>query len=238
MERQLPMFDVSSNEKLDINACGIDWAIFDAVLAYGSTQFIRKISQSKIAGCVSFVEENFSAAMWNERLGELMLNCEGEALKAKNVIQFLSKNEGMWHIRPMSEGKIFAGGEFSHEDWVKLRSERRFDEDVVCYLSERKTIEAEWRVWFVDGNVVEVSQYREDRKMKVVRHGPSEMVEFAKKVSKRWLPHRSVVMDVALTLDGFKVVEFNQIFSSGWYAASPEIILDTLWVALKKIDKT
>jgi len=66
--------------------------------------------------------------------------------------------------------------------------------------------------------------------MQVRRETRLEIVEAARRLANRYLPTPCVVLDIALTDSGYKLVEFNPINSSGWYAADIGSVLDE-WIA-------
>jgi hypothetical protein len=112
--------------------------------------------------------------------------------------------------------------------WNVLFEQRQLQKDLVCWVSPSQSLFAEWRCWVVGGRVVEVSQYRANDAMCVRRETAQEVHSAAHQLANLHLPAPCVVMDIALNPTGFKVVEYNPIHSSGWYAANIEIVLEPL----------
>jgi ATP-grasp domain, R2K clade family 3 len=232
--RGIPIVDVSSNTALDVDRCGTDWSEYEQVLPYGSTQFIEKVSASAIFECLGYTAHAFEATRWNEYLWSRMLNGEGVVKTAQECGEFLE--DGPRHIRPLTDGKRFNGGIYSKESWEEIFKEKALRDSMKCYISKPKEIEREWRVWFVDEVAIEASQYRDNGVMSVCKNeGCEEAMREAQSMANEWLPTKDVVMDVALTKDGFRIVELNPIHSSGWYAAHPDKILDNLWESKMKL---
>ena len=47
---------------------------------------------------------------------------------------------------------------------------------------------------------------------------PKYVINYVQTIIDKWLPSPSVVIDIALTDKGLKIIEFNNINSSGFYA--------------------
>jgi hypothetical protein len=228
-ERGLTLMDVSSSANLDLDKCEIDWSNFDCVIPYGSTQFLQKVAQSTVKENLGYAIDAFAAKTWSKKVGSDLLNAEGFEMTCADFVRLLEANNKMYHARPADGTKKFNGGVFDANAWKKLVDERKISEVQVCYVSKQQKIKSEWRVWIVNNEVVETSQYREDDSMMVARVSNETVFIAAEKVIEKWLPGKSVVVDFALLEDGScKVIEFNPIFSSGWYAADHRKILDAL----------
>ena len=221
--------DRSSFVEFDADDCGIDWSVYGQILPIGSVQFLRKLKRSKsLAAYIHHDDDSFSATTWQERLGALMLNEVGQVVLAGDVPELLAG--GALHVRPNAEDKAFHAKVFSVEGWAEMQAERNVAADLDCWASPSKEINGEWRCWFVGRTLVEISQYRKDGTMARVRGAPSEVVEFAAMIGRTWLPAECVVVDIASTPKGPRVLEFNPIHGSGWYAADVPTILKA-WVA-------
>lgn len=225
--------DRSSTSELDVDHCDIDWSQFDAVIPYGSVQFLRQVKASNSLGqFVLHSESAFSACCWMPIFGSEALNGQGEALSESQVIERLAQGQRL-HLRPDSVDKAFPGGVYDHDSWLALKSERHLQGDLLCWASPLKTLSAEYRCWLVGDRVVEVSRYRESDQMSVKRVTDGEVYRAAESFAKIYLPAPCVVMDIALTEEGYKLIEFNPIHSSGWYDASVTLVMDS-WVAWTK----
>ena len=74
----------------------------------------------------------------------------------------------------------------------------------------------------VKGEVVTGSVYKMAGKGHAVELNDPQVVDYVDGIQAIWAPAESYVMDVALTDDGLKVIEFNNINSSGFYACDVE----------------
>lgn len=216
--------DRSSTSDFDPDACGVDWAQYDPVVPIGSVQFVRKLKGSRsLARYTWYDSDSFSARSWNSRLGSRMLNQSGYPVLARDVPRTLRATP--LHARPDCEDKAFRAHVFTSQQWGLEAQARRLRADLDCWVSPVREIRAEWRCWFVGGKFVAASQYRETDQMAVVADAPAAVEAYARQVADLWLPAPCVVMDVAAVAEGFRVVEFNPIHSSGWYAVDVAAVL-------------
>jgi hypothetical protein len=117
-------------------------------------------------------------------------------------------------VRPNNDLKQWTGAVMSFGEFLTrfegfeetMRRER-------ITVSAPKEIHAEWRVVLVDGQPIASSQYQPRASAFV----PAEVEAFARFAAARWLPFPVVVMDVAGTDNGLKVIELNCFNGSNFY---------------------
>lgn len=224
-KNEFNLIDISSHSNLNINDCGIDWSEHNKVIPYGSVQFVQKLMSSSLAKHVHY-NNSFETYIWTEHFKHHSLNFDGMNIKKNEVSDFLKNNQ--YHIRPSIVDKAFPGSVFNLDNWAKLLEERNLEDNLDCWISPVKEILAEWRCWIIDGKVIQISQYRENNKMYLKNETNIEIFNIATSFLSIFIPHPCVVMDIALTNNGYKLIEFNPINSSGWYAANIDNILDNL----------
>lgn len=225
-EAPVALEDRSSTSELNVDDCGIDWSQYHPVLPYGSVQFLTKLKRSAVLSrYVHFDDELFSARGWHaSAVGDQMLNRDGRLIAVDDVPGELTGGRTL-HIRPDAEHKAFNARVFDEATWGAISAERALDSRVACWVSPVQTITGEWRCWFVGGQLVEVSQYRRSGQTQCERGAPADVCRYAQSVADRFLPAPCVVMDVASTESGPRVIEFNPIHSAGWYAADVATVL-------------
>ncbi|WP_415913344.1 ATP-grasp domain-containing protein [Neptuniibacter sp. QD37_11] len=219
--------DRSSNREFNPDKCGVDWPVDDLlVLPYGSVQFIRKIKESSLGKFIWHEEDRFAATTWMPILADDALNSHGKAITVSDINDALEEF-GPLHLRPDKIDKAFLGGVYTRETWAKHKQDRCIDEDLVCWASPLTEIEAEWRCWVIGGYVIEISLYRRNNKMACERHTNPDLFQVAQALADKYIPAPCVVMDIALTKEGYKVIEYNPIHCSGWYGADSNHVLKT-----------
>jgi hypothetical protein len=104
-------------------------------------------------------------------------------------------------------------------------------------------IMAEYRLFVVDGEIIAGSLYRAFNKSKVLPiftdntfthneiNQEDACIKFAKNMLDIYQPAKAFVLDIAITLFGPKIIEVNNINSSGFYASNIEAVV----VALNKL---
>lgn len=225
-----PFVDRSLTDAFDPDKIGIDLTQTPGVVIYGSVGWVKRCARSKLAAWTYYDSQRFAATTWAPAFGRQALNGDGKAQSLSEVLHRLQSGERL-HIRPNRDDKAFNGGVYDAVSWNDMLAQRQRHQqimpasDLECWASSIKEIAAEYRCWFIGGELVDVSMYRESGKLFLKRETSLEVYRAARNLASLHLPMDNIVMDVARTQDGFKVIEFNPINSSGWYAASTDVIL-------------
>lgn len=88
-------------------------------------------------------------------------------------------------------------------------------------VGEVQDIDAEWRLFFVERQVVAGSMCRPNGDRLV----PTEVAQFAEAAARRWVPAPVFVMDVARVNRAWKVIECNCFSGSRFYEANVEAVV-------------
>lgn len=230
--------DRSLTDTFDPNKLDIDWNTVPGVVIFGSVGWIKRCASSvALAPWVFYDCQHFAATSWASVLGDNALNGDGKVQTVSEVVERMERGERV-HVRPNRDDKAFNGAVYDIASWnamIKVRQEKRqsiANELLECWISPVKDIKAEYRCWFVESELIDVSMYRHQGELKLQREESGEVIIAARKLAAQHLPIETIVMDIAKTLDGYKVIEFNPINSSGWYAASTDTILSVWCEAL------
>jgi len=120
-------------------------------------------------------------------------------------------------------GMVIEGAE-DKDWWMTEYSDLSSDLEICC--SQPVNIEREWRFWIIDNKVVAGSLYKKYGILTTKEVIPAEIYEAAQSLADGWLPHKTIVMDIAELRNGeIRIVEFNSINSSGFYNADIEKII-------------
>lgn len=191
------------------------------MIPYGSTRLIKHVQKYNPKG-LFFDEELFRTSTWKQHRSD-MLNSDALIMPLKEAGAYLKENpEKEYFIKPDNDLKDFAGAlvmssQFS--EWVDRISAGGylFNEDISVVVARPKDIIAEWRYFIVNGKIVTGSLYKVYEYIKKRRVDVEQTLKEAQIYANQWLPSKCVVMDLALTTDGLRVIEFNNINSSGFY---------------------
>lgn len=222
--------DRSLTDDFNPDKLGVDWSAVPGVVIYGSVGWIKRCADSTLAPWSFYDRQNFAAANWVSAFGNNAFNGDGEVKTIAELTRELEQG-ARFHVRPNADDKAFNGAVYDIDSWsnmIRMREAQRQilpNQSLECWVSRIKKIEAEYRCWFIDHELVDISRYRQNNELSLHRETSHEVLDAARALGRLHLPMPNVVMDIAKTADEFKVIEFNPINSSGWYAASTEMIL-------------
>lgn len=149
------------------------------------------------------------------------------------------KDWPLW-VRSEAGTKGFTGGVFTKEEFLTQVEYCRQNNllDMKLVIAQPKTIFDEHRLLFVGGEYVSGSEYFADgRKPGQDGFIPAEVLKFGKEWSAKF-GHNwqgTFVLDIATTDNGLKVVEVNNLLTSGWYAADVEKVACAIIQKVKSI---
>jgi hypothetical protein len=223
-ENDHDFIDRSLTDDFDPDALGVDWSDWPGVILYGSVGWVKRCLESSLAPWAYYDPSAFAASTWVPVLGDDALNGDGVVISIEDLEDRLAAGERL-HVRPDADDKAFSGATYDLESWrrmIELRSIAQYrtpTPGLACFASGVKPIGAEHRCWFIDGVLVDVSTYRRGGETHIERCLGAQIRRAAERLGDIYLPMPNAVMDIAETEEGCKVIEFNPISSSGWYAA-------------------
>lgn len=179
-----------------------------------------------LPGCLEVADFYEQLNHW----GNKMLNHGAiiETIEQLSVDKAFTRNE--FFIRPIKDNKFIPGQimtEVEIKEWAKdvVKHTPEHAQEVMI-LSTPQEIAYEARFWVVNGKVITWSQYKRGKTV-VASHQmvDKDMIWFAQSLVggfpealKAWQPAKAFCLDICLTEDGeFKIVEINNINSSGFY---------------------
>ena len=167
--------------------------------------------------------------------GTEMLNSDGLVTRFADVVRF----EGLQFVRPVDDGKAFSGAVF---DWAGFSEGREealargraqgatVSEDTLVMVCSLKKIYRETRVWIVNSEVVTASCYKLGSSV-MTFDADKETIDYAARLAKQWSPNAAYCMDIASTDAGLKIIEVNNLNSSGFYGAEMQKLVIALETA-------
>lgn len=181
----------------------------------------------------SFLNDNFNFIRQRYYWKDAMLNhmaaiCHFDCVPIEYVPFF---------IRPVTDSKAFTGQVIDwkeYEEWrnriLSLSPEDycTLKPDTEVMICSPKTIYSEYRTWIIDEKVVTASQYKMGSTKYYSSLVDQPILDFAEYNAQIWSPARAYCMDVAWTPGGLKIVEVNNINSSGFYEANMQKLVEGL----------
>lgn len=198
------------------------------VVVFGSAPFVAAAQAARRWQPGVFASPSvFSYENWARHYGSLLLNSP-DVVRLTTVRQFVDDvrpdDEDIF-VRPQHDTRAIPGGvrragEF--RDWCRRVNAGGYPGvggDTPIVVGQPFGIEAEWRLFIVDGEIVGASQYRRRHQLFKVTGAPEEIVAFARMAIARWTPADAYVLDVCLSGDTPFIIEAQSINSAGHYAA-------------------
>jgi hypothetical protein len=193
---------------------------------YGSTRLVEIVSKLSFSPGVWFKPEWFDPKNWCGKRNDLLNENQtymtvGELRKNWIDKEFFVKS---------SDPKILTGMVLESDDykwWIEEYSHLK-DEDRLV-ISPVQNIVQEWRFFIINGEVVTGSQYKHNGLLRIREPISDYVWDKAREMSRDWMPSQNIVMDICkLENDEFKVVEFNTISCSGFYASPIKPLLEKI----------
>jgi hypothetical protein len=195
----------------------------EKTIPYGSTKLTKYAGRTQSWKGDFYVEETFRVDTWL-RMRNDMLNSDVQIMTVAQAMEKfkLESSDSVWFIRPVKDLKAFSGTVTTAEEiskWMQSIDSGSFNfgPDAEVAISTPKTIKMEWRYFVVGGKIIDGSVYMIRGQRLIQRERDADVLAEAQAMADVWLPHETCVMDLALTNDGLRVVEFNSFNSSGFY---------------------
>lgn len=126
------------------------------------------------------------------------------AIEAVRVFESMNPSDSVF-IRPALDLKHFSGqviGCVEAATWLKdamaceSSGTYQIDENLMIVIDTPKNIQAEWRWFIVDGQIVDGSMYRFRGQLIKEHELDEDVIAEAQELANGWLPHQCVVMDI------------------------------------------
>lgn len=222
--------DITTTEPL----AGVDY------FPYGSTS-LSNIALSRGFTGLHLNLETFTAEAWGKFNGKNMLNRPMILFAIDAIMTLRQFPSREFFMRPCEDLKQFSGNvETGEEHAANLQSmidsynqgfpgTYSMNPKTKVAISEVQEINAEWRWFIVGGKIISGSMYRAHNQLRQLRETEQGVIDEAQNLANNWLPDTCCVMDTCLLKSGVvKIVEFNTINSSGFYANDVPAIFDAI----------
>lgn len=212
-----------------------------SVFVCGSTKLMR-MAETRRWSPGSFMNANMTYEMWNKHMGRHLLNPDA-VVGPLDAINF--PEPGEFFIRPCADGKAFSGRCFYRAEFEKWREHMinsegiivnaKFERhklgcqpDTLVMISPYRHIQREYRFFVVDQQVITGSLYKIGGRAATDPQVDPDVWAFTQRMVDQWIPSRAFVIDVAMTEEGLKIVEYNCINCSGFYACDTAKIVGAI----------
>jgi hypothetical protein len=191
-----------SNELPDVQLDG-------PTVVYGAVGFVNDAQKSgRWSPGVFATPDVFTYDNWVRHYGDMLLN-SSDSTERTTVGDFANSNrdgEDLVFVRPQHDTKSIVGEVLSVDsfrNWCQDACKGDYagvDATTAIVVGQPHGIEAEWRLFMVDGEVVGASQYRKSGRLHRECGAPDLVLAFAKKAEARWSPASAYVLQFVWTL--------------------------------------
>lgn len=136
-------------------------------------------------------------------------------------------------VKPLEEMKRFSGVVVNSKQNISEAHIEKYGKWLVpasstkMIVSKTKQILSEYRYVVVNGKAITASTY-DSHEIVNCWYQDNHVTKFVNETAQIWNPAPVYVVDVAITTEGNKIVEYNQFSTSAMYACNQELILDAL----------
>ena len=194
------------------------------LIAHGATTLVKMAAADpRFQYGVFFDEENFCHKAYASGFGKAYINANAKLTSLDEARKMLQKNNNLF-IKPPDDLKAFTGfiaNESTFENLIQKRASNLPERIVVSPVVE---VDAEWRLFVVEGLIVSGSMY--------LPHGdshlPGPLLDFARDVISKWTPAPVFVLDIGRVDGKWTVVECNCFNWSRFYESNVARIVESV----------
>lgn len=188
---------------------------------YGGKSLLKAVTPLNLyPGAFSSTRFNYTELL--KELTEELLNPDVQV----DYIENLPTATAAVFVRPEGNTKYIDGKVYSKEAFTELRNALMEREQEKLVISSVKDIEAEYRLYVVGDTIVAASQYAPTLTETIEDYTAVE--SYAHKIMDRYPIDVPYVLDIAKTPMGYKVIEYNNLSTSGLYAVDVPLLIKAI----------
>lgn len=199
---------------------------------YGPVNFITRMSALGYKPGVFGTPEGYSYGEMCRHLPHSMIfNNPSETLTgaSKAILDILDDTKD-YFFKPYLDNKTINGSVKSSHDikkFLKLVDEGVVPDaprDSLFIVSQPYGIEAEYRLFILNGKIITGSEYRPN----ISKEIPEKVIDFANTVIEQWCPEPIFVLDIAVSMGNCYVMEVQNFHSSGFYDSDIDLLVKSI----------
>jgi hypothetical protein len=199
------------------------------VFVFGSTKMSR-IAKEREWYIGSLLNDNHDYEVYSKYYKDNLLNYDSDIVTLTSKIDW--KENEVKFIRPTLDTKAFTGAVFTEvefndmiDNYLHNYKSNAFNEDTKIQVSSPKLIMKEIRFWVVDGKIITGSQYRLGNKFLLDDNIEQDAIDYAQSMVDIFQLAEAFIIDVCLTLKGWKIVECGNMNCAGFYKSDIQKML-------------
>ena len=194
------------------------------IVCHGQGFVTRALHHPRLKAGMFFNPEIFRWEAFRSGWAGAMLSSDARAMTLSEAQVFL-RQTGSAFVRPDADSKIFEGGVYDASRLAAVTEATAVPASTPVIIASTLDIEAEWRFFIVDREVVGCSEYRRWGRPSTDGAVPRLAIDFASELALRWSPSGVYCLDLASSGGRFGVVEANCFNASRFYGVVMERVL-------------
>jgi hypothetical protein len=194
------------------------------IVCHGQGFVTRALNHPRLKPGLFFDPETFRWAAFRSGWEGAVLSCDGSVVALSDAQDFL-QNGATAFVRPDSDSKVFEGAVYDASRLAAVTKQSAIPSATPVVVASPLKIEAEWRFFVVNREIVGCSEYRRWGRPSSDGSVPHMAIDFAADLALRWSPADVYCLDLAASGDRLGVVEANCFNASRFYAAVIERVL-------------
>lgn len=206
------------------------------VVFHGRTTLIKLAAESaRWRSGVFFNPLTFQHSAYASGFGQLLLNADAQIMTWQELLALPATSKPKF-IKPNDDFKGFVGqvagsAEFANIFATMQKAALPVGLDTELVVSDAYEVDAEWRLFVVDGQIIGGSMYRPN----VESFLPDELLTFAAKAVAKWQPAPVFVLDIGRVEGNWRIIECNCFNGSAFYAAHVPSIVEAVSLFQERI---
>jgi ATP-grasp domain, R2K clade family 3 len=194
------------------------------IVCHGQGLLTRAFHHVRLKSGLFFDPDKFRWSAFRSGWEQAMLSFDGRVMTLSDAGEFLRQEESAF-VRPDSDSKVFDGAIYDAAGFAAIIHKTQIPPTTQVVVASPCKIEAEWRFFVVDHQIVGCSEYRRWGRSSTDGSVPRLAIELAAELASRWSPSDVYCLDLASTGDRIGVVEANCFNASRFYATVIERVL-------------
>jgi len=197
------------------------------VVCQGPAFVPRVLTYPRLRPGLFFDPDVFRWSSYRKGWKQTMLSSDGRVVNLSTARALLREQESAF-IRPDFDSKAFDGGVYNAVGLAAATQRAQVSDATPVVVASPVKIEAEWRFFIVDREVVGCSEYRRWGRISTEGSVPRLAMNLAAESASIWSPADIYCLDLAATADRFGIVEANCFNASRFYAADIDRVLQAV----------
>ncbi len=193
-----------------------EFILDEQVMIYGSKAFAN-IAKDMELEPGSFMTEKFEFEVFQKALGNELLNNEIYIDELSKLCPIADE----FFIRPTGNTKLFTGMTITKKEFLEWKERENWEGSPyigqTLMIAPIQEIKAEYRFFVVNQKVITGSSYNVGGKFNTSLKPSSDIVRYTEQIVDKFPLAKAFVIDIAETEKGLKVIEYNNINTSGLY---------------------